>query len=96
MFARCVSTVFSLIVSTSAICRFVWLSAMSLTICCSRGVSGSSGGVSPARARCDVVADERALGPGVQERLAAHRGAARLDEVAVGDGLEDVARASRP
>src|SRR4051812_23043377 len=42
-----------------------------------------------------VVADESALGARVEERLAAHRRAARLDEVAVGHGLEDVARGAR-
>src|SRR4051794_17432310 len=39
----------------------------------------------------EVVADQRPHRAGVEERLAAHRGAARLDEVAVGDRLEHVA-----
>jgi 3-oxoacyl-ACP reductase-like protein len=41
-----------------------------------------------------VVADQRVDGTGIQERLAPHRGPARLDRVAVRDRLEDVARGS--
>src|SRR3954451_6189564 len=45
----------------------------------------------PARA-LEVLAHERAHRAGVQKRLAAHRGAHRLDDVAIGGGLEHVAR----
>ena len=43
----------------------------------------------------DEVAHQRAHGARVQERLAAHRGPAGLDQVAVGDALEHVARRAR-
>ena len=39
----------------------------------------------------EVLAHERAYGAGIEERLAAHRGAAGLDEVAVDGALEHVA-----
>src|SRR5262249_45968814 len=42
----------------------------------------------------DVIAHERRHGGGVEERLPAHRRPARLDDVPVGAGLEDVARCS--
>jgi hypothetical protein len=51
MFARWRSTVFLLITSVSAISSLVCPSAISLTTSCSRGVSGSSGTLSPLRAR---------------------------------------------
>jgi hypothetical protein len=51
MFVRWRSTVFSLITSSAAMSRVVRASAISLTISVSRGVSGSSGGSSPRRAR---------------------------------------------
>src|SRR3954454_14427929 len=40
----------------------------------------------------EEVLDQRRHGPGIQERLAAHRGAACLDQVLVRRGLEHVAR----
>ncbi len=51
MFVRWRSTVFSLSTRSPAISRVVRASAISLTISTSRGVSGSSDGVSPRRAR---------------------------------------------
>ena len=42
-------------------------------------------------ARVDDVADQRVDGGGVEERLAAHRCAAGVDDVVVGSGLQDVA-----
>jgi hypothetical protein len=51
MFARWRSTVFFEITSVAAISSLVFPSAISLTTSCSRGVSGSSGTVSPLRAR---------------------------------------------
>ena len=68
---------------------------MSLSTSASRGVSGSSGGVSPAAPPATRRGRARA-GIGVEERLAAHRRAARLDEVAVDAGLQHVARRPGP
>ena len=93
MFSRWRSTVRGLIVSTWAICSFVCASAISLTISSSRGVSGSRR--RPPRARSSRSRDQARDRRGVEERLAAHRGAARLDQVAVGAGLEHVARRAR-
>ena len=59
--------------SSSAIWRFVWLSAMSLTISLlARGERVLRQLLARPRA-LDVVAHERALRAGVEERLAAHR-----------------------
>jgi hypothetical protein len=61
-----------------------------LTISSSRGVSGSVG-TSRRLGAVEVVADQRGDRRRVEERLAAHRRAAGLDEVAVGGALEHVA-----
>src|SRR3954447_23283871 len=47
-------------------------------------------GIAAAPHPLEPVAHERLHGARIQERLAAHGGPARLDEVAVGDGLEHV------
>src|SRR3954465_15148468 len=109
MFVRWRSTVFSLITRSPAISREGRASAISLTISTSRGVSGSSGGVSPRRARSTKSRISARTAPGerngspappapaarVEERLAAHRRPAGLDEVAIGDALEHVAGRAR-
>ena len=51
-------------------------------------------GSSDVRVALEVLAHQRRHGAGVEEGLAAHGRAARVDEVAVGGGLEHVARGS--
>ena len=87
--ARCRSTVLTLITSRSAISLEELPSATSLRISSSRSVMALAGMPSPSGA-VEVVADQRVHRAGVEERLAAHRRTAGLDQVAVGDGLEHV------
>ena len=91
MLARCRSTVLALITRVSAISLEECPSAISLTISSSRGVRMLSGSRSSVLAALQVVPDQRGDGAGVEERLAAHRRPAGLDQVAVGDRLEHVA-----
>ncbi len=73
--------------SSRPISSLVCDSATSLVISSSRGLSGLDRSVP----WVEEGAHQRADGGRIEERLAAHRGAARLDQVAVRNGLEHVA-----
>ena len=91
MFARCRSTVLTLITSVSAISLEECPSAISLTTSSSRGVRMLSGQALALPAAPQVVPDQRGDRAGVEERLAAHRRPAGLHQVLVGDRLQHVA-----
>ena len=95
MLARCRSTVLTLMTSRSAISLEECPSAISLTISSSRGVRMLSGSPLALPVALQVVADQRGDRARVEERLAAHRRPARLDQVPVGDRLEHVAAGAR-
>ena len=91
MLVRWRSTVFSLITSVGGdLARRARLGDQLDDLHLARGERVVRRRLAAARA-LEVVAHQRADGARVQERLAAHRGAAGLDEVAVGDALEHVA-----
>jgi hypothetical protein len=54
-----------------------------------------AGRSAPVAEAVEAAADEGVDGAGVEEGYAAHGGAAGFDQVAVGDGLEDVAGGAR-
>ena len=92
VFVRCRSTVLALMPNVDPISRAEYPSAISLSTSSSRGVRMVSGRASPLPSAMQVVADQRGYRARIEERFAAQRRPAGLEQVTVGHGFEDITR----